>query len=874
MIDEWIDVAEQQLANAEKAAAFWKDLTNDFVFDYIAQADTYRDSANALASEFADLLRDSTIYANTNLPILEKAIADAEEAFEEAAKEPKATFDEAIKGLKGFTPAKDINDTTVNAKGEYTDVAKAIKGTYKFDGAFALPQHEPGDIISTYEAYLSSRWENYANQVSFVFKETEKRDTLKIKIAEKKNKADYEAIVDSVWAGAQTSAGSLDMCTGLWSAYEDFSREYLYDMGKAGLEADADALAAYKDSVQAKYDSILAILKAGKDGQADILMKAWYDKAMATAKSIKELRDKALAMIAADDDATMGYKYEDVPQSRSWEGPAVIFYRTDYDPNAGLNPRSFLAKTGEENSFKMEDATGTFFKDMTYTTDIPVSQAPTAADSAAIFNAIKDFFAAVAAFDEDAVPELKFMASKDGGLTYVIDGVRADKMDIAGLKTQKTNAYLENKGLLRAALYDNKAINPATAVPDVNNYFDALSNVIDLFLYYIGKPVTLNPGLYVDAVPTGLDADVDGYFNFVEWYYNNNYQKGPNFDVYRGFDSPDFVKYSAMTKEGQDLYDWLEACYIYFGVDGFGSFGEGVWFTYNTFKEPTNAIIFAKVPARQKDVDGNIIDVNIKTPGLIYRYYSQYGFIIESIENNLEKFDGGYDANDYVHQIDNSALVFKLFAAEYLYNLATNTESLSDLWAKLGEVLQAAKAAMDKVVTDVDAANKASEEAAKAYNAALKEYRDAIREAGAAKAAAIKEAKDAYDEGLKPIHDAFVEALTDYNFYMKMYNDLCGAYAVHAGSPFMNPEAIIEYCLGMYDFWAAYCANLAGQIAEVKIIRDGIEDEYLDALADAYSAVLDIIAGFDADKVADIEFWYEYWKAAYEAALEYITSAE
>jgi ElaB/YqjD/DUF883 family membrane-anchored ribosome-binding protein len=224
--------------------------------------------------------------------------------------------------------------------------------------------------------------------------------------------------------------------------------------------------------------------------------------------------------------------------------------------------------------------------------------------------------------------------------------------------------------------------------------------------------------------------------------------------------------------------------------------------------------------------------------------------------------------------MDKEALVFQLFAADYLVYVANNADSFDEVWEALGEVLQKVKADLDKVITDADAAKKANEEAAKAYNAALKEYRDAIRDALRERDAAIKAAQDAYDEGLKPIHDAFVEALTDYNFYMKMYNDLCGAYAVHAGSPFMNPEAIIEYCLGMYDFWAAYCANLAGQIAEVKIIRDGIEDEYLDALADAYSAVLDIIAGFDADKVADIEFWYEYWKAAYEAALEYITSAE
>ncbi|MBO6069057.1 MAG: hypothetical protein J6P50_07615, partial [Bacteroidales bacterium] len=120
----------------------------------------------------------------------------------------------------------------------------------------------------------------------------------------------------------------------------------------------------------------------------------------------------------------------------------------------------------------------------------------------------------------------------------------------------------------------------------------------------------------------------------------------------------------------------------------------------------------------------------------------------------------------------------------------------------------------------------------------------------------------------------FVEAWTDYNFYMKIYQDLCGAYALHAGSPFMSPQAIIDYCLDMYQDWSEWCADLAGQIAEAKIILLGLDDEYLDQLEDAYYAVLEILAGFDADEFADIEFWYEYWKAAYEAAIEYISSQE
>jgi hypothetical protein len=871
-----IAVKEQELANAEKAAEFWKNLTNDFVFDFIAQADTYKDSADALASEFADLLRDSVIYANTNLPILEKAIADAEKAFEEAAKEPKEAFDKAVEKIKGNVVApKNINDTTVNDKGEYKDVAKAKDFKYGFKKkGYALPEHVVGDMVSLYEAYLGP-WYNYLDpEVSFALRESDKRDTLYVEIAEFAKKADYQLKVDSVWSGAQTSTSTLKMSTGLWSAYEDFGREYLY--GKvAGIEADADVLEAYRDSVKAAYDSILNILQSAPANNADILLKAWYDKVADAAEDLDDLIEAIDKDFDATDDS---YHYNDYAHMFAFNGPRALYKYDTGDPS-GEGTRRFTVHTEDPTDFDMYDNTDSYFKsESSWSSSNPapnVTMAPTPADSLAVFNDIKAFFTAIAQINPEAVPYLKFITSKDGGATFVVDEIRADKAEFAGIQMKNTDTYLKDKGILKAATYDNKGIR--SAVPSVNDYLDAFSNYYELYNHYV-HGTALDADLYDadNADFTYASSGVADYIAFVEWYYNNNYE-GKTFKYYRGFDSPDFEKYSAMSDEGQALYDWLEACAIYFGEDGFGGFGEKVFFTYKTFAEPTNAVVFTAIPEYFKDTEGNVIYVDLTTPNLINRYSSQYGFIVNSIENNLKPFnDYSSHAYDYaVLEMDKEALVFQLFAADYLVFVANNADSFDEVWEALGEVLQKVKADLDKVITDVDAKKAKSEEDAKAYNAALKDYRDAIRDALRERDAAIKAAQDAYDEGLKPIHDAFVAALTDYNFYMKMYNDLCGAYAIHAGSPFMNPEAIIEYCLGMYDFWTGYCANLAGQIAEVKYQRDGIEpDETLTELYEVYAAIEEIINGFAADRFADTEFWYEYWKAAYEAAIAFISNQE
>ncbi len=880
-VAEAIAVREQELANAEKAAAFWKDLTDDFVFDYIAQANTYRDSANALASEFADLLRDSTIYANTNLPILEKAKADAEKAFEEATKEPKEAFDKAVKDLKGINPSTNINDTTVNDKGEYTKALatpKDVKYGFKKKG-YALPEHVVGDMVSLYEAYLGP-WYNYLKpEVSFALRESDKRDTLYVEIAEFAKKADYQAKVDSVWSGAQTSTSTLKMSTGLWSAYEDFGREYLY--GKvAGIEADADVLEAYRDSVKAAYDSILNILQSAGANQADVLLKAWYDKVSGVAQSIEDLKKAVLTDInwKGEYDSDV-YDYTDngavQPFGATFDGPIALYKKGS---NYWQNPREVSVSAADAAKFTLADNKDEFFDPAVITVDPWMTISPTPADSVKVFNDIVNFFKAIATIDEDAVPFLKFIVATNDGATFEIQKLRADKLEFKGMQVKKTDTYLKEKGLKMASTYDNKAIWDEGDTPDVDDYFDAYTNVVELFLHYVGELNLLHQPLYKaeDGAYSLANADLEDYFDFVEWYYNKNYGKH-TFDNYRGYDSPDFKKYSAMSEEGQALYDWLEACKIYFGVDGFGGFGEEVFFTYKTFAEPTNAVIFTAIPGYTKE-DGVVTDVDITTPGLINHYSSQYGFIINSIENNLSpKHDGEYTGHNYVPQIDNRALVFKLFAADYLVYVANNADSFDEVWEALGEVLQQVKADLDKVITDVDAAKKANAEAAAKYNAALKDYRDAIRDALRERDAAIKAAEDTYKEGLKPIHDAFVAALTDYNFYMKMYNDLCGAYAIHAGAPFTgidNPQEIIDYCLGMYGFWSAQCSMLAGQIAQANIWLNGVESEELDNIAEAYLAVIDILNGFNADKLADIEFWYEYWKAAYEAAIAYISSQE
>ena len=762
--------------------------------------------------------------------------------------------------------------------------AKAKKFPFEFKKSYLIPEHPAGDLITAYEYYLGP-WYNYLDpEVEFVFGG---RDTLKVAIAKVDKKEDYLAKVDSVWSGSQQNTESIEMSTGLWSAYEDFSREYLYDMDLASIKDDAEALEAYRDSLQDLYDSILNILKSAKDNQGDILLKAWYDKVSAIAESIDDLIDAVKDDINWEDDPENDvYSYTDNDTyhnvwGATFDGP-IALYRQQSSGEYWQMPRKVSVDATDPTSFTLEYNSDKYFTGAHGILDLYMTIAPTAADSTKVFNDILNFFKAVAAVDEEAVPYLKFITATNDGATFEVQKVRADKMEFKGLQMKATDTYLKEKGLYQASTYDNKAIETAGATPDVEEYYDAFSNVIELFLHYV-EGTTLYNNLYdeEDAAYSFSASGLEDYFDFVEWYYNNNYEV-KHFGAYGGFDSPAFKKYSAKSDEGKALYNWLEACAIYYGEgaegENFGAFAEKVFFTKKTFTEPTMAVVFTGIPKYYKNTDGSIAYMS-EIQDIIYHYTSQYGFIVNSIENNLEEYEyDGWEPFNYCMDMEHFSLVFKLLKADYLVYVANNAETFNTLWAKLGEVLQQVKADMDKVVTDNEAKVEKSKADAATYNAALKEYRDAVKVFADAKEAADKEAQDAYDaayeEIMQPITDRFEEMMVAYNFYNKMYADLLGAYEMHSGYYLDNPQEFIDYLTDMYEDWMMWCADLAGQIEEVKILLYGIDDPTLDAIEEMYWEVIDILDGMDQDRIEDIMFWYEYWKAAYENAIEMIQSRD
>ena len=862
-IEEELELAELQLQYAEQEAEFWKQFLNDFEFDYLAEANEFFAAAADLQSDLVSAIRDTIIYENNNKPAMEEAIDAAEEAYAEAKKAPKAAFDAAVKDIKSdinVVPDNRLDDTTATAP-------KASAKTFKYKFAkkgYLIPEHTPYDIVRTYEQYLR-RWYNYSDRVEFSFAETEARDTLFVEITpEIAKKADYQKVVDSLWSGAQVSMGTLNMSTGLWSAYEDFSREYLYGFALTELQEDADAIAAYLDSVRNVYDSILNILKSAPANQADILLKAWYDATAAQGATLDELMETIEDAINYDDDPENDlYEYT----IKTYD-PARVVNKPIFLYNWTKGPKKFT-KTAEKK-FDVE-ADDTF---LTGEPDHNLSMAPTKADSVVVLKGIYNFFKAIASIDEDAVPFLKYYTSVDGGATFTIQKVRADKVELAGFQLRNTDTYLLDGNLKKIATYDNKGIVEVDGVKTaaIENYYDAATNFVDLYLHYV-YGTDLNEGLYDEEDDEyGLSEDMMELFDYVEWYtYGIDDPMWPGlganlgkktFDYYRGFDSEPFVKFSSMSEEGKALYNWLEACYIYFGVDGFGGFGEKVFFSYKTFTEPTMAVVYTGIPADggyDKNEEGKVVDIDLDDFGeFINHYSSQYGFIINSIENNIEPYDGYYDAEDYAMQIDNKALVFKLFAGEYLYGLATGSQTADELWAKLGEVLQKVKADLDKVVTDTDAAAAKSAAHAAAYNEALATYRAAIKDALRERDAAIKAAEDEYEEGMKPLRKAVEEIEDEIDFNMGMYMDLMGLYGVPDPAGYINQKYLAA---------VERCANIAAAIASIEAMLEGISDPELDAILELKAAVDEVIAEMQLDQIAYIEAWYEYWKAAYEAAI-------
>jgi len=884
-IEQDIKVKEIDLAYQQKAAEFWKGLMEDMAADYLAEAEAYQDSINEMATTFADLLRDSVLVANTYGPIRDKAIKAANEAQEKALKDAAKAFKDAVKDIKDDVnePANapdvaDIKKDTATAK---------VSADFAIDTVFVLPDHVAGDLISTYTAYLDALWENYDSHINFTTKDG--KDILEIKIAEGEitDVDDYKDLVEDMWAGVQEDDAHTSTTIGLWSAYNDFSRDYLYDINSQELQDDAKALEAYAKKVQNEYDSILKILKAGKEQNASVLLKAWADKVEGAAKDLDKLVKIVKDDMNFDGDPDLDvYQYHDATAG-DFKGPKVLYKAND---NYGVDQhRKVQITASDPTDFTLADATSEFLPTLTSTN---LTLAPTQADSLEVFNAIKDFFTKIAAINEKAVPYLKFMATKDNGATYYIEKVRADKMEFAGTQLKKTTAYLEMNDIKKSALYDNKGLTAPDVTPEPAKYFSALRNVMDLFLHYVeGTPLWSTLYDADDDKFTWATSGVQEYLDFVKQYKTDNLNK-VGFDYFRDYNKDPFKKYSQMSAEGKALYNWLDACYKFFGQDGFGSFGEGVWFIKETFTKPTTVVIYTAVPKYSKNDKG---EVNGITSMPIFHTSNQYGFVLNSIENNLTQFDGSlYDAAQYdtANFGIEKSLAFKSITADYLVYLANNTDAFSATWKALGDMLKdQVKPALDELIDEVEAdvAENAAEVAA--YNEALRAYDKAVKAAKKTAKDAIKAANDEYDKIMEETCGAaFEEYYAKYEFFKNMYDGLMGAYALWADGK-TAPEDLQQYLWDQYTNAMKASGDLAEYIAELEIALkkldgigvpdgdifgepSGIEDETLAMLVEWYDELSEIINGYEDEKFADLVYWYEYWKAAYEAAIARIQIPE
>ena len=476
------------------------------------------------------------------------------------------------------------------------------------------------------------------------------------------------------------------------------------------------------------------------------------------------------------------------------------------------------------------------------------------------------------------VPDLKFISGSESG-NFKLVKVAADKMSVDGIKLGKTNTYLTDLGIKKSALYDNKGIKDVEGTPAVADYYDAFTNVITLFLHYIdAENYNLNPDLY-DTADGNIkkDASIEQYAADVKAYYDANFEPKDGGYAYKDASGnlvEPFKTYGKKDDEGKALMNWLDASNKYFGLDGFGEVAEDVFFTYNTFKVPTNTVLFIGVPDYTMNAKGEVTGIPGKEiADNIDRYSSQYGFVINSILNNMRAAKTIIVVEGYKQKIESKSLVFQLIAAEYLKDLAAGTESINVLWEKLGDVLEnEVKPALDAVVDEVEALIEQSEADAEVYNEALAAYNEATDAAWEELQDALQAAIDAYREVMDPILEREFELQQEYYFNRDMYQDLMAVYAFQTGQS--NPQAIIDYLQRKYNTAMDNCARLAKQIAKIGIVLDGIEDETLDEILDAYAAIEEILSEFDADELADLEFWYNYWKAAYEAAIEYISNQE
>ncbi|MBO4657415.1 MAG: hypothetical protein J5639_06545 [Bacteroidales bacterium] len=873
-IAERIKLDEFDLENAKAEAEFWKGLLEDMDFDYLAEAQKYEDEANAMAPEFADLLRDSVLFENEYGTARDRAINAANDAYDEAKDAPLEAYKKAVDDLKKANKnwKKMVDELAIedvdNAQKKWT----AKKVGYAFEKKYALPEHVAGDVVDLYETQAGLN--GFAQNVEFI-KTAGKPDSLKVTIEAQKDSAAYATIVDTVWNGNQATEKLLKMKTGLKSVYDDFGRAYLYDLDAEGIKADKDVLEAYAKKVQSQYDSLLKILKSAKDENGKALVEAWAKKVEKAGKDVADLAKKVDAYDNRDGIADNNvYRYEDKVIPSDGQGPRLII-------GYAYDGRTISQATDDATHFIL-DAPATPWFDATIAQ--PLTIAPTKADSTLVFNAIKDYFTAIASVNAKAVPYLKFIAGEGVG-TFKLDSVRADKIEFAGIQMKKTNTYLDGLGLHRAAAYDNKGINALDAAPAVTNYVDAFTNLMQLFNHYVhGDPLTLPFYNATDAAYSATTSGVEDYVQYVKDFKADNAKSelGSFMKAFDSYSAADFTKYTNMSDEGKAVAKWMDACQRYFGVEGFAGIGEKVFFVKETFVEPENIAVFAGIPTygaeNLKKIANNKIPytnalgrVDVVTP-----WTYQFEFAADAIENNIAVFDGAAAAADYVvnnNDMVMKSIVFELLEADYLVALANGEKSVSEIWAELGKVLEQVKADMDAVVASTKATQKANDDLAAKFNEALNTYRTATKDLKDERDAAIKEANDTYDaakkEILDPISEKYVELRNKYNDLMNLADGLRGAYATLWANGAPDTDALLEYLYKKYTDALEDIDDLTYEINELKLLAGliTIEDPTLDEIQETIDLIQDILDEMDWDEYYDLEFWYEYWKAAYEAAV-------
>lgn len=884
-LEERIKLMEVEIQTAEWAKDYWKELLDNNVDDFLAEAEAFRNASYDLDAEYQDVLRDSTIFVETYGFARDEAYREADSVYTRAIKEPTEAYDAAVAALKKANPKW---ASMVAAPADGKDGKKmwtANGGAYSFEKKYALPDHTGmvPDMIQYYIDYYW--WADYAENVEFVGGDP--LDSILVTIPAAKDSATFATIVDTVWNGNQATAKTLGNPTGLWSAYEDFGRAYLFDLDAKGLEADAEIIKAYADKKKAEYDSLLKILQAAKDGQGTALVNAWADAVAKAAKTIGDKKAEILKMADPNDaNYDKKYTYHDPNPSVDFASvgkQGIVLYSGKY----GIGPRKVTVSTSDPTEFTMTNDEASYFDPAAVNGQ---TIAPTKADSTKVFNAIVDYFKAVASVDEKAVPYLKFITSHDGGTTFVVDSVRADKMEFSGLQVKNTSGAIKAANILKVSLYDNKGMAKDDLDPTIAKFYDAFTNVLDLFFHYV-KGTALTDKLYSanDDAYSDATSGIAAYAKYVADFkkYNSSvdfdgfHKEFTNTDETIDYTVNDFKKYTAASEAGKAVANWMDACEKYFGVEGFAGFGEKVFFDLNTFTDPTNVVVFNKEYLPKEGTKNaktgaleSIVRGVVATP-----WSSQYGFVTERLWDNMEPYTTTnygtweYISYDAANDMEKYSIVFEVLNANFLYELATNTSSLNEIWTELGEVLKQIKADMDAVDGKAKATKAANQALADKFNEALKAYRAATGDAAKARKAAEDAADAEYEKAYKEIYLPILERKHELEILMDYYWDmaqaLMGVHAKFFSQP-ANPVAVREFLMDMYTQANNRLIRLTAALAEFKHILEGIDDPELDWIAEEYDAVQAMLYQLEWEDFDDIQYWYEYWKAAFEAAMELI----